>query len=207
MKKLLSITFILVLSLSFSYTNAQVQQGIDGVEIYSKPKNPAEYQNVTLYLESFLEDLDSSSIIWMINGKTEAHGVGMKELQVIAPKTGKTLVAVAIIKTSAGKEIKKSFVIKSGSVDIVFESKGYVPPFYKGKNFFSYQNWIRLVAIPHLSVDGVTEVSPKNLIYVWKRGGKYIEGGKGYGKQSVDIKADDVPKTLGMIVYDQIVKN
>lgn len=200
MKKLLIIIFILALSTLFSYANAQVQQGIDGVEIYSNPKNPSEMQDVTVSVESYLEDLDSSSIVWMVNGKTEAHGIGMKELKVVAPKTGKALAVIAIIKTSSGKEIRKSVVIKSGSVDIVFESKGYVPPFYKGRNFFTYQNWIRLVAVPHLSIDGVKEVNPKDLVYVWKKGGKYIEGGKGYGKQSVDIKADDIPKTLEITV-------
>ena len=36
--------------------------------------------------------------------------------------------------------------------------------------------------------------------YKWKKGGKDIEGGTGYGIQSIDIKGDEIPKPLDISV-------
>ena len=106
----------------------------------------------------------------------------------------------AIIKASNGREVIKTTAIKSGTVEIIWESKGYYPPFFKGKNLFSYQNTIHLVAFPHLASTVSNEINPKNIIYKWKLGGKYIENGSGQGRQSIDIQGDLLPKNLEISV-------
>jgi hypothetical protein len=200
MKKILVTIFILSFFISFSHTQAQVQGQIDGITISSTPEAPAQGDRVTVYIESYVTDLNSASIVWTVNGRVVANGIGIKEFNTIAPKTGTSLTVSAIIKDSAGRETRKAIVIRSGSVEIVWESKGYAPSFFKGKIPFTYQNMIHFVAIPHLSTNGSTEVNPKDLIYKWKLGGKYVDGGSGQGKQSVDIKADEIPKTLEVSV-------
>ncbi len=200
MKKILATIFILSFFVSYSYSQAQIQSQIDGITISSTPDAPAQGEKVTISVESYTTDLDSASIVWLINGKSVGNGVGMKDFITVAPKTGTALTVLAIIKDSGGKEIRKTIVIRSGSVEIVWESKGYAPSFFKGKIPFSYQNMIHFVAIPHLSTNGSTEVNPKDLVYKWKLGGKYIDGGSGQGKQSIDIKADEIPKTLEVSV-------
>jgi hypothetical protein len=205
MKKVFFTLSIVVFLLSFSYTNAQLQTPIDGVTISNSPTNPTPGENVKVSVESFLLDLNSSSIVWLSNGTTIGHGMGMKEITVKAPSVGKKLVVSAAIKTNDGREIQKAVVIKSGSVDLILETNGYTPPFFKGKNPFVYQNEIKLIAVPHLSLDGINEVDPRKLVYQWKQGGKYIDGASGYGKQSAVIVTDNIPKDIevSLNVYTQ----
>jgi hypothetical protein len=205
MKKVLFIFFIVIFALSFTQVNAQVQSPIDGVTISSDPVNPAPNNNVKVNIESFVLDLNSASIVWLSNGKNIASGIGKTEITVKSPEIGKKLVLSVIIKINSGREIQKAIVIESGSVDLIWETSGYTPPFFKGKNPFVYQNSIKVTAIPHLSIDGVNEVDPKKLIYQWKEGGKYIEGASGYGKQSAIIYSNNIPKDIdiSLNVYTQ----
>lgn len=201
MKKILFTIFVItLLSLSLN-VHAQYQSPIDGVTISINPEKPGPNDDVSVSVESYLIDLSSASIIWLADGKDIGHGVGMKNIKIKAPSAGKKLTITSVIKSSNGKEVRKVAVIKSGSVEILWETpKSYSPPFFKGKNPFVYENWIRLIAVPHLSTDGVKELDPKVLVYKWKKDGKYIENGSGYGIQSVDIKADEIPKPLDISV-------
>lgn len=187
--------------MSVIVAHAQIPSSpIDGVTVKTDPENPAPSQNVTVSIESYNTDLSSASIVWSVSGKTYNSGIGLKSIIVKAPKLGVSLNINIFIKTAEGREIQKNVSIRSGSVDIIWEPKGYVPSFYKGKAPFVYQNYLHLVAMPHLSKDGINEIDPATLIYRWKMGGKNIEGAEGYGKQSVDIKADDIPKQIDIDV-------
>ncbi len=201
MKKLLLLFFVSLFFVTFGIAKAQYQAPIDGVIISSTPEKPAPNEIVTITIESYLIDLNSSSVIWLVDGKEVARGVGIKKITTKSPNIGKRTTVLAIISANNGKEVRKSITLKSGSVDIVWEaSRSYTPPFYKGKNPFVYENWIKLIAIPHLSSDGIKEVDPKNLVYRWKMGGKDIENGTGYGVQSIEIKASEIPKPLDISV-------
>ncbi len=194
----LSISFFAFAFVSCVY--AQVPSSIDGVTINLSSNNPKPGDSVEIYVESYSMDLNSASIIWAVNGKNQNQGIGMKKTSVIAPKAGIKMTVSSIIKTIDGREIRKTITIKTGSVDIIWETGGYSHPFFKGKKSFVYQNKLRLIAIPHLSKDGVKEIDPKTLVYSWKRDGKYIENGQGYGKQYVEITGDDIPKNVDVSV-------
>lgn len=204
MKLLLKISIItLFLIICFSFyedTKAQVQTPIDGVTIDVSNENPKPGENIEVSIESYLFDLNSSSIVWMVNGKIHAKGIGLKKIDIIAPKIGiKTNVSVDI-KGADGRDVKKAITLTSSSIDIIWESNGYTPPFFKGKMPFSYQNSIKLIAIPHIAKNSTSEADPKTLIYEWKLGGKYIENGQGYGKQTVTIQTNEIPKPLDITV-------
>lgn len=203
MKFSLKITIIaLSIPLLFSFaslTKAQVPNSIDGVEVNVDPENPAPGQNVTVSVESYNTDLNSASIVWIVDGKNYKQGSGIKSINISAPQIGKKTNIVIAIMTVEGREVKKSLNIKSGSVDIIWETDGYAPPFYKGKNSFAYQNTIKVTAIPHLSENGTSEIDPSTLIYNWKNNDKAIQDQSGYGKQTISIK-DDLPKTLNIEV-------
>ncbi len=200
MKKVFVIATIITFLISLSSSHAQIPSSIDGIEIQTNVSNPRPGQSIEISIESFLYDLGSASVVWQVDGKTHDSGVGIKKINVVAPQIGVPMNISAVIKTPDGKETRKTLSIKTGSVDIIWESSGYMPPFYNGKIPFSYQNNIKLIAIPHLSKDGKTELDPKTLVYTWKRDGKYIENGQGYGIQSVEIPADDLPKNLDITV-------
>lgn len=199
---------ILILSVFLINTQdsyAQIPTSIDGVNISKNIDNPRPDQIINVKVESFLIDLNSSSISWIVNGKSKEQGIGLKNINVTAPKIGLTTTVTAIIRTSDGVEIRKSITLKSGSVEIIWETEGHRHPLYEGKLPFVYQNKIRLIAMPHLSKDGKKTIDPKTLVYTWKSGGKYIENGQGYGKQYVEIIGTEIPKPLeiSVEVYDR----
>lgn len=200
MKLLLKISIITLFCVLAVNANAQIATPIDGVTIQTSNTDPRPGDNVSVYVESYNINLNSSSIVWLVDGKVQSQGVGIKQIDIKAPKIGSKTTITSNIKAPDGREIKKVLTITTGAVDIIWESNGYVPPFFKGRLPFAYQNSVRLIAMPHLAKDAGKEIDPKTLVYSWKLGGKYIESGQGYGKQSVEIQADDIPRTLEISV-------
>lgn len=201
MKKILVFILLYAFSVGLMSHEALAQSSsIDGVDISMEPNMPSPGQTVTISLQSYAVDIDASSIVWLVNGKNYNHGTGMRSIELTAPKIGGKTTIQAIIKDSGGREIKKGIVMNSGSIDIIWETDGYTPPFYRGKNPYSYQNKIKLIAIPHISTDGKTEINPQNLVYVWRNNGKYITGDTNISSQSVTISADNLPRPLDISV-------
>ncbi len=201
MKLLLKISIITVFCFFvMNNIHAQLVTPIDGVTIALDDSNPKPEQDVEVYIESYNFDLNSSSIVWFVDGKVQNQGIGVTRTNITSPKIGLTTNVLVKIKGSDGREVNKSISIKSGSVDIIWESDGYYPAFFKGKLPFSHENKIKLIAIPHLAKDKTREIDPKTLVYSWKLGGKYIDNGQGYGKQVVFVNAGEIPKTLDISV-------
>ncbi len=191
-------SFFLLSSATLAF--AQIPVSLDGIDIKSFPVSPAPKQNVTVSIESYNTDLNGASIVWLVDGKNFSQGTGLKSIEITAPSIGSTKVVVAAIRTSEGREIQKRIVITSGEVDIIWESAGYIPPLYKGKAHFAYQNEIRISAVPHLSLgkSGV-ELNPNTLIYKWTVNDKVLQDQSGYGKQSIIYKTD-TPREINIKV-------
>lgn len=200
MKLLLKISLCSLFCLVFSPVQAQIPTAMDPVTIQTSTSNPQPGEDIDISVESYNFDLNAASIVWLVSGKVFSQGVGIKNITIKAPKVGVSVSVSANIKSSDGREIKKTLIIRTGTVDIIWETNGYKPPFFEGKIPLVYQNSIKLIAMPHLSKDGVKEIDPKTLVYSWKLGGKYINNGQGYGLQSVTLEAGDLPKTLDITV-------
>ncbi len=180
--------------------NAQAPSSIDGIDISISPDNPVPKSAVEVKVESYITDLNSASVLWIVDGKNFSKGTGIKSIQVPAPEIGKTKTVNAVIQTSEGREVRKTIVIKSGDIDLIWENRGYVPTFFKGKAGFAYQNTLRITAIPHLSSGGATEISPSDLVYKWKVGEKVYLDQSGFGRQFIDLESGDIPKQLDITV-------
>ncbi len=195
-------TILLFLSLFTALpvtTLAQIPTSFDGVEISSSPETPSPGETTEISLESYSTDLNAASIVWLVEGKNYVKGIGKKSIEIAAPLLGKSYSVTALISTVEGKEIKKTIVIKSGSVDLVWESEGYIPPLYKGKATFAYQNTVTFSAIPHLAGTNGVEIDPRTLLYKWTVNEKVIQDQSGYGKQRLTFQ-EDLPKPLEVLV-------
>ncbi|HEY4478697.1 MAG TPA: hypothetical protein VI775_02545 [Candidatus Paceibacterota bacterium] len=196
MKFLQKSIIIFSLLLSFSLiAYAQIPNSIDGIDISSNPENPNPGQNVTISIESYITSLNSASIVWLVDGKNYKKGTGVNSITIIAPEIGKSTNIVVAIMTAEGREVKKTMTINSSSIDIIWESSGYTPPFFEGKSLFAYQNPIKITAIPHLGQSNGKELDQKTLVYKWTVNNKVIQDQSGYGKQTIVLK-DELPKTL-----------
>ena len=140
----LHISIFILFFTFFSLSNPHVSHAqssignvsLDGVDIEMSPANPAPGDSVTVDVKSYSTDLNGATINWSSNGKSIGKSVGLTSITVQAPPVGKSLAISVSVKTVEGATIQKVLTIKTGSVDIIPETSGYVPPLYRGKNLF-----------------------------------------------------------------------
>ena len=194
MKQRLFLIITAILLLASSARAQGVPTTIGGLSLSTSINNPAPGQQVTITAQSYSADIDSSTVTWIVNGKVAKSGIGANTLDVTAPPLGKQLnIAISII-TSAGSTIQDSLTVSSGSIDLILETSGYKPPFYPGKLLPVYQNSVRVVAMPHLANSSGVEYDPATLVYEWKKDGEALQDQSGYGKQSVIVGGDTIPR-------------
>lgn len=200
MKSRFLLFFIIAFYLSASNTFAQIPSSAGGLELSASTDNPVPGQTVTITARSYALDINSAKVSWIINGTTAKNSVGATILEVKAPNLGKTLSIKVSATTPEGRTEVGTITVGSGSVDLIFETDGYVSPFFKGKISPVYQNSVKIVAIPHLANSNGLEYDPKTLIYQWKRNSRVIENQSGYGKQSITLIGDIVPRPYDISV-------
>jgi len=156
--------------------------------------SPIPNQKMTVKAESYVADLNSSTIIWTVNGKEVERGIGKTQIAIQAPASGKTLTISFGAVTLEGIHLRNTLVIGSGEVDLMVETDGYLPPFFRGKIAPVYQNEVKVVAIPHLIDAQGKEYTPNSLVYQWQKDLKALPSDSGYGKSSISVKGDIIPR-------------
>ncbi len=182
---------------------AQTPGSIDSIEIRVTPEKPSPGQSVTVKIESFLTDINKANMSWIVDGKTIDSGLGKTSFTTNAPQNGRSSTITIIIKTSEGRELRRSVLLRPADVSITFESIGYTPPTYRGGTIPVYQSLVKFVAIPEFYTTAGVKIDPETLIYTWKKGSTVLGNDSGYGKQSVFIKAGVIPEPMTVSVSVQ----
>lgn len=183
MKRSIFILFLLGFTIA-NQANAQLRIESSDIEVNLYPSNPTPNQSVMVEIKSFITNLDAAQVTWSLNGEILASGAGIKSLTFkTGPENTVSNLNIIII-TEEGYPINKNVLLNPIYVDLLWESESYTPPFYKGKALFSYQNKITFIAIPHIKGNSGVEISPKNLIYKWKKNGVVMERESGQGKNT-----------------------
>ncbi|OHA94046.1 MAG: hypothetical protein A3H52_00040 [Candidatus Zambryskibacteria bacterium RIFCSPLOWO2_02_FULL_39_26] len=181
--------------------NAQIGDfGQSEINVEITPETPGPNEVVYVTLTSYLTNINAATITWMVNGKTINKGVGEKTFQFTVGDMNTTTTLDVVINTAEGQAIEKTVQIKPTSVDLIWQSGGYTPPFYKGKSLFAHQNSITFIAIPHIIGSNGGEISPKNLIYKWKLNGSVKDSSSGYGKNSYTMTGSLISRPLNVEV-------
>lgn len=185
--KISSVVFFLFLLFAFHKADAQINlpntdQVKDSVEILITPAFPKANENVSVELQSFSFNLDSSEIIWAVNGTIKDKGIGKKFFSFKTGDVGNVSLLKAIVTTKEGGSIEKSLVVRPSGVDILWEADSYTHPFYKGKALYSYQNFVTLIAVPDMVNSNGVKINPDSLIYKWTKDGRVLGEVSGYGK-------------------------
>lgn len=200
----ISSLFIILTILFFSTPLSLFAQGIptsiNGIELSLSSNNPVPGQNVTITARSYTIDIDSATIIWKIDGKEMKRGVGDTKYVVSAPPLSKVITINVIAIASDGKIVSNNISLGSGSVDIITESSGYLPPFFNGKIPLVFQNNLKIIAVPHLADESGVEYNPKDIVYRWEKNDLFMNDNSGYGKQNITIPGSLIPRPFDMTV-------
>ena len=196
---------LLVTLFCLLFTVAAHAQGIptnsEGISLSASTDNPTPGQDVVITAASYSFDINSATVTWNVDGKKIQKGIGMTTYAATAPALGKKSTVNISAVTSDGTKYVSSIVLGSGSIDIILESDGYTPPFFKGKYPLVFQNVVTVTAIPHLANGVGKEYDPATLVYNWKKDdGTVLQDQSGYGKQSISLLGDIVPRPYYLIV-------
>ncbi|MDE2041384.1 MAG: hypothetical protein KGI59_03335, partial [Patescibacteria group bacterium] len=145
-----------------------------------EPMFPAPGDTVTVSAQSYSTDLNRADFIWNVDGKVYKRGTGITSITVQAPKTGSMTISVDVATIDIGT-ISNSTTISPADVTLLWQSNGYVPPFYGGKALETYGSVFRVTAIPEFINASGKRADPKTLIYTWKKNGTVDPGQSGYG--------------------------
>ena len=193
MKRLYLSIVLLALFLSILYAKsdtAAVAQSLsfnEPVLIQVSPESPRPGQTVTISLQSYTTDLNRADIQWRIDGKPLRSGIGVTHTTIQMGVFG-TVARVSIaVKTSEGTSFSKEIVLRPTEVDIVWETKSYTPPWYKGKALAAAGSSVTVSAFARLLASNGQTISPKELVYQWRQDGKTLGNLSGYGKSTITI--------------------
>lgn len=140
------------------------------------PTKPNIGDTINIEAQMYGTDIAGANFTWKISGKNFKEGVGANRISFTLSE--KTKVELKII-TSKGVSIEKSFEFDPKKVIIIWESKTYTPPFYKGKSLYTPESSLILNAI---NLDQENPLTNKYNNYTWKIDStvKGKESGVGY---------------------------
>ncbi len=201
---MVSVSFLLLSVCYLLPANVSAQSlpaGITSITLTTSSQNPAPGQSVTVTATSYSFDINSAMIIWTVNGKQVQKGIGATTLSVTAPALGKTTTVGIEAVTTDGQRFTNSLALGSGSVDMIIETDGYVPPFFLGKTPLVFENNVTVIAVPHLANASGKEYDPSTLVYQWKKDdGTVLQDQSGYDKQSITLAGSIIPRPYYLIV-------
>lgn len=206
---------LLLFLISSSKVHGQVKTATmsnigDSVDITTIPASPGANEDVSIKIESFSFDLNSSEIIWAVDGIIKDKGIGKKIFFLKTGKIGSVSLVKIIIKTREGKSMEKSVVIRPVGVDLLWQASSYTPPLYRGKALYSYQSRITVIALPEVTNSVGAKINPSNLIYKWTKDGKVLGEVSGYGKNkfsfSKSILSDSPEIEVEVMSLDKAIR-
>src|ERR1035437_1921549 len=186
--KLLLLCLFIVFGINFGFVAFAAVESTS-ILMSMVPANPSPNEDVTLTVKSYAEDLDGVLITWSVDGKVMSSGVGKKTFSTKAPGTGSESTVIATM-AFPNVETTSTLIIKPSVMVLLWQAMdSYVPPFYKGKALAAPDTFVKVVAMPEISVNGVM-IDPKNMTYSWQKDFGNEQDSSGYGKNFMLFKND-----------------
>lgn len=187
------LTFIFILTfLSFVYIK-NINAATGPEEIFElqekvnytvKPEKPNLGDSIQIQADMYGTKVSDSDFTWKINGKLFKNGVGVNKI--IFALSEKTTVDLSII-TKAGVKIDKSFNFDPKKIILIWESRTYTPPFFRGKSLYAPESSLVLNAI---NLDQENPLTNTYNNYKWTVDGVVKGSVSGVGYSSYSYQGD-----------------
>ena len=205
MKLRLMLSFVVILLIAGVFLPSKTfAVSPSSILVKMAPENPAPNENTVITLSSYVSDLDSVLISWLVDGKSVISGIGKKSFSINAPASGGENTVTARIALPDG-EIEQTITLRPAAVLLLWQAgDSYVPPFYKGKALPTPDSQIKIVAMPEIK-NGTGFVDPKNMVYAWKQDYTNNQNASGYGKNSFTYVNDYLENSSNVSVVASTV--
>ena len=154
-----------------------------GFSLVATPKSPAPYDSVTVSLNDYSVDSLGADVRWYYNDVELADRKNERTITVQVGALGSKAVVRATLVRSSAPTLSASVTLVPAAIDIVLESRSYVPLFYRGRALPSPSSQVRAVAI----VNTGSDTSSASYTYTWSEGGSVLFGGPLKGKSVVEL--------------------
>ena len=148
------------------------------------PTNPNIGDEIEIEAEMYGTNVSDASFSWKINNKDFKSDIGLNKINFTLSE--KTKVDLSIT-TGAGVKIDKFFEFDPKKIVMIWESKTYTPPFYKGKSLYTPESNIVLNAI---NLDQENPLTNKYNNYNWSVDGVVQGDMSGVGYSSYLYQGD-----------------
>lgn len=164
--------------------HAQLSEFAQTLRIDVQPRFPKPQDTVRIEIESFNTDLNSATITWQVDGRTVKQGVGLKEITVRIGNIGEQTIVTITANTLRGV-LQETLVINPAAIDLLWEARGYTPPFYRGRARLAPDADIVVSAEPDMRTAAGRIIPKEELVYTWRRNGEVLGSLSGTGKSTV----------------------
>ncbi|MBI2049004.1 MAG: hypothetical protein HYT29_01015 [Parcubacteria group bacterium] len=151
------------------------------------PEFPRANDQVTVSARGFSVDLDRAEVSWYLNGKLEKKAVGGATFSFRAGALGKTSSLTILVDSPTQGTFRETLAVRPAEVDILWESRAYTPPFYKGKSLLPSSETVTLTAMPTLVAGNGRALDGAALVYSWEQDGRKLLSESGFGKRTATI--------------------
>ncbi len=148
------------------------------------PEKPNIGDTITLEAEMYGTPVKDALFVWKIDGEKILEEIGKNRFTFVLNK--KTKIDLSIT-TGAGVNINKTFDFDPKKIIIIWESKTFTPPFYKGKSLYSPESSVILNAI---NIDQENPLTNTYNNYKWSVNGTIMGDKSGVGYSSFLFQSD-----------------
>ncbi|TSC64679.1 MAG: hypothetical protein G01um101493_55 [Microgenomates group bacterium Gr01-1014_93] len=166
------------------------------MSIFINPENPNSGEEVVVSVSAPGNKLDGANVVWTIDEKGFASGVGIKEIKTTAPAIGNAKVVNVSAIFADGSIHEQSIVLGGARVFLIWEPRTYTPQMYLGKALHSKGAYIVFQAIPNFKDVSGNTINPKDLVYTWRKNGDVVKSFSGYGKDSLEINDSEIDSSM-----------
>ncbi|MEK7062518.1 MAG: hypothetical protein AAB946_00620, partial [Patescibacteria group bacterium] len=119
---------------------------VDVIPTYPKPNS-----RVFVELRMYTEDLNSAMLSYLVNGKMIKESRGLLNFNFTIGGAGSKTTLTINIALQSGVKFSKEIIFQPATVDLLWQSDSFVPPFYRGKALFPEQGAVLISAAPQFN--------------------------------------------------------
>lgn len=162
--------------------NTPINSGyVERVSVSATPSHPKANETVVMEIKHYSKDYVEALYTWSVNGEVRLKERGARQFSFQVGKNGEEVVVRVVIDKSSGS-LTRTYRFTPADVDLIYESNGYVHPFYRGSAYFTKEGFVKVVAYPELYDSSKNKIPAEELSYNWYLNGDLISKQSGYGK-------------------------